>query len=165
MLLLMLIMSMMATMFPFLNHPLSMGFILIFKTLLIVIMSGIIMKSYWFSYIMFMMILGGGLILFIYMASVASNEKMTISKNMIMHSIMIMMMSLIFIFIPNKLFMQNYYMEKQALIYNEQLMSLNKLFNKEAMMITMMMVIYLMMTMVIINFIVKIFEGPMRMKN
>lgn len=62
-------------MFIFLNHPLSIGIILILQTFLFSFFAGIIMPSFWYSYILILIFLGGLLILFIYVSSIASNEQ------------------------------------------------------------------------------------------
>nr|ALO77020.1 NADH deshydrogenase subunit 6 [Mordellidae sp. GENSP02] len=62
-------------MFICLKHPLSMGASLLVQTLLISLMLGNSAPNFWFSYILFLIMVGGMLVLFIYMTSVASNEK------------------------------------------------------------------------------------------
>lgn len=57
------------------NHPVSLGLILILHTLLIRIVTGLTGGRFWFSYILFLVFLGGVLVLFIYITSLASNEK------------------------------------------------------------------------------------------
>nr|YP_009434122.1 NADH dehydrogenase subunit 6 [Epicauta tibialis]APB02762.1 NADH dehydrogenase subunit 6 [Epicauta tibialis] len=61
--------------FIFLSHPLSLGLTLIIQTSLISLITGKMCFNFWFSYILFLIMIGGLLILFIYMTSVASNEK------------------------------------------------------------------------------------------
>nr|YP_004891575.1 NADH dehydrogenase subunit 6 [Phalera flavescens]AEB71587.1 NADH dehydrogenase subunit 6 [Phalera flavescens] len=58
----------------FMNNPLSMGLMILMQTLLICLLSGMMIKTYWFSYILFLTFLGGLLVLFIYVSSIASNE-------------------------------------------------------------------------------------------
>lgn len=61
--------------FMVIKHPLSMGAILLFQTLFIAVFSGLALPSFWYSYILILIFLGGILILFIYVASIAANEK------------------------------------------------------------------------------------------
>lgn len=61
-------------MFTQLIHPLSIGLILVIHTCLICLTAGLISQSFWFSYVLFLIFLGGLLVLFIYVASLASNE-------------------------------------------------------------------------------------------
>nr|YP_009564775.1 NADH dehydrogenase subunit 6 [Henosepilachna vigintioctopunctata]QAY82226.1 NADH dehydrogenase subunit 6 [Henosepilachna vigintioctopunctata] len=58
----------------FLKHPLSLGFFILIQTILISITMGMF-YNFWYSYILFLIMIGGLLILFIYMTSIASNEK------------------------------------------------------------------------------------------
>lgn len=57
------------------NHPLIIGLILLAQTITIALFTGLTLSSFWFSYILILVFLGGILILFIYVASIASNEK------------------------------------------------------------------------------------------
>nr|YP_009728643.1 NADH dehydrogenase subunit 6 [Phyllotreta striolata]QHR79691.1 NADH dehydrogenase subunit 6 [Phyllotreta striolata]UPE50061.1 NADH dehydrogenase subunit 6 [Phyllotreta striolata]WDV10362.1 NADH dehydrogenase subunit 6 [Phyllotreta striolata] len=59
----------------FLNHPLSFGLILLIQTIQTCLLSGLLNLNFWYSYILFLVLIGGMLILFIYMTSIASNEK------------------------------------------------------------------------------------------
>lgn len=63
--------------FIIIKHPLSIGAVLLFQTLFIAVFSGLTLPSFWYSYILILIFLGGILILFIYVASMASNEKFT----------------------------------------------------------------------------------------
>nr|UKE80161.1 NADH dehydrogenase subunit 6 [Meloe cavensis] len=62
-----------------LTHPLSLGLGLLAQTMAISLMTGKFCFTFWFSYILFLIMVGGMLILFIYMTSIASNEKFTFS--------------------------------------------------------------------------------------
>lgn len=66
-------------MFTRLLHPLSIGLTLIVQTCLVCVTTGINSQSNWFSYILFLIFLGGLLVLFIYVASLASNELFSFS--------------------------------------------------------------------------------------
>lgn len=60
--------------FIIINHPVSLGLTLIFHTVLIRIATGVVGGNFWFSYVLFLVFLGGVLILFIYITRLASNE-------------------------------------------------------------------------------------------
>nr|APX40405.1 NADH dehydrogenase subunit 6 [Batophila aerata] len=57
------------------KHPLTCGLILMIQTILTALIIGKINLNFWYSYIIFLIMIGGMLILFIYMTSIASNEK------------------------------------------------------------------------------------------
>nr|AMH85380.1 NADH dehydrogenase subunit 6 [Winthemia rufopicta] len=156
--------------FIFMNmkHPLAMGLMLLIQTTLISFMSGLISKTFWFSYILFLVFLGGMLVLFIYVTSLASNEMFSFSIKLLMISMFIlMMMMFILLMIDNNLFMQyknlelksmdklNYYMMENSL-------SLNKLYNYPTNLLTIMLMIYLLITLIAVVKITKLFKGPLR---
>nr|AVJ52562.1 NADH dehydrogenase subunit 6 [Augocoris gomesii] len=145
-------------MFMMLNHPMSMGFILITQTMVIAIISGMMTTNFFFSYIIMIIMLSGALVLFIYMASVASNEKFKTSIKMMMTFIMTIIVSMMVVY--NKINMIEYpnNMDK----HNN--MMLTKLFNSMSIYTTMMIILYLLMTMIVVSYIAKTQEGPLRMK-
>nr|ALO70526.1 NADH deshydrogenase subunit 6 [Diartiger fossulatus] len=142
----------MSILFLLLNHPMSMGLILLIQTLLIsMIMSSI--NNPWYSYIMFLIMVGGMLILFIYMTSIASNEPFKMSPILFM----LMLMSLF----SMSLFYMN--MEKSTNMMNNTL-SLNKYFNFPNMLLMSMLMMYLMITMIASVKIINLKYGPIRQK-
>nr|YP_010714112.1 NADH dehydrogenase subunit 6 [Menida musiva]WDD39675.1 NADH dehydrogenase subunit 6 [Menida musiva] len=140
-----------------LNHPLSMGLILIIQTLLTAMIIGYMMSSFFFSYIIIIIMLSGALVLFIYMASVASNEKFKSPiKNSIMSLIFLITM-IITMYMYNLNYLNNY------MNLNDHI-SLIKIFNMITAQLTMMMIIYLLFTMIVVSNVAKVKEGPLRMK-
>nr|UPL65724.1 NADH dehydrogenase subunit 6 [Enoplops sibiricus] len=158
----MLIIMMLTTSFAFMwmKHPISMGLTIILQTLMVSMMTGLMLGSFWFSYIIMIMMLSGMLVLFIYMASVASNEKFHMSIKLIVISITMMIMSSYM-----QIYMDNN--DDQLLNINTTLsmeyMSLNNLFNCKFKLLTIMLVLYLLLTMITVSQIVNISEGPLRM--
>nr|ARH54842.1 NADH dehydrogenase subunit 6 [Tropiphorus elevatus] len=146
--------------FLFLSHPLSFGFILLLQTIIISICSGVLNFDYWFSYILFLIMVGGLLVLFIYMTSIASNEKFKFSKNL-----MALSMMYLFVFMPSILLTDNYLtmmsMLTQDLINQSMFninLSMNKFVNFPMMLLMILLMIYLLMTLIAI---VKISEFKM----
>uniref|UniRef100_A0AB38ZDG2 NADH-ubiquinone oxidoreductase chain 6 n=1 Tax=Esakia lundbladi TaxID=3095926 RepID=A0AB38ZDG2_9HEMI len=155
------IMMMLSTMLISLKHPLSMGFNLILMTVTISITMGIMMKYTWYSYILVLVMLGGMLVLFMYMASIASNEIMNFSFKLMMTTMIIGMLT--FMLLKNEMLMYNFTMIEN--IENQQNMSMIKLFNGKSSIMTIMMALYLLITMIYVIYITNTFEGPMRKKN
>lgn len=60
--------------FPFLSHPLSIGVSLLIITVIISLIVGVFHSSLWVSYATVLILLGGLLVIFIYVALLASNE-------------------------------------------------------------------------------------------
>nr|YP_009441588.1 NADH dehydrogenase subunit 6 [Tachyta nana]AOY39263.1 NADH dehydrogenase subunit 6 [Tachyta nana] len=161
---------MLTLIFIFINHPLSMGLILLLQTILISIMSSLFSYSYWFSYILFLIMLGGMLVLFMYMTSLASNEMFNLSMNLMM-MMMIYLLSMFFLYIfidqmiINSLLKNSNMMEMYSFMYkNENLMSLNSIYNMPNNMITIMLMNYLFLTLIMVVKITENKFGPLRQK-
>nr|ALO76616.1 NADH deshydrogenase subunit 6 [Hexagonia terminalis] len=156
--------------FMFMNHPLSMGLILLIQTLLISLISGFYSLSYWFSYILFLVMIGGMLVLFMYMTSLASNEMMNFSIKiftLLMFIIMIFMSLYIIIdyMMINPLFKNSNILNLlNNLMKNENIISLNMIYNKPNNIITLMLVNYLFLTLIAVVKITDINYGPLRQK-
>nr|ARI46962.1 NADH dehydrogenase subunit 6 [Kunugia undans] len=164
-------MMMMSLIILFLNHPLSMGLMILSQTLLTCLITGMLIKTYWFSYILFLTFLGGLLVLFIYVTSIASNElfmaklKMKTFILITIFSILIfsllLMNNLNWMNLTNNSEMNN---NKEMILFlnNENKISLNKLYNQHSYLMTMMMIIYLFITLIAVVKITNIFFGPLR---
>uniref|UniRef100_UPI0030FE1739 NADH dehydrogenase subunit 6 n=1 Tax=Citellophilus tesquorum TaxID=506900 RepID=UPI0030FE1739 len=154
-------------MFSKMSHPLTLGFMLMIQTLWISIMMGIISKTFWFSYILFITFLGGMLILFIYMTSLSSNEFFKFSIKTFTLKLLLMMILLILIF-NTDLFYFNYFNNIDSFLFNSltysniNILNMNKLYNYPNNLITIMLIIYLLMTLIIVIKITDLFIGPMR---
>nr|YP_010731052.1 NADH dehydrogenase subunit 6 [Maliattha signifera]WEG24725.1 NADH dehydrogenase subunit 6 [Maliattha signifera] len=153
-----------------LNNPLSMGLMILTQTLLTCLISGMIIKTYWFSYILFLTFLGGLLVLFIYVSSIASNEmfinKFKLKKFLFM--LLILMLTIQFIYM-NNIYWMNLSMNSDMnnflnflFLNNDNKINLNKLYNNQTFMIMMMLVIYLFITLIAVVKITNIFYGPIR---
>nr|YP_009131044.1 NADH dehydrogenase subunit 6 [Risoba prominens]AHW51563.1 NADH dehydrogenase subunit 6 [Risoba prominens]UNP54401.1 NADH dehydrogenase subunit 6 [Risoba prominens] len=156
----------------FINNPLPMGLMILLQTLLICLISGLMIKTYWFSYILFLTFLGGLLVLFIYVSSIASNE---LFKSFMFTTILMMILFFSFIVLIQMIFMNNiswmnlYFnsdmnsmLKLNFFFNNDYKISLNKLYNNQTFTLMMMMVIYLFITLVAIVKITNIFYGPLR---
>lgn len=60
--------------FPLLNHPLSMGLNILILTILFSVSISIEISNTWISYALVLVLLGGLLVIFIYVSLLASNE-------------------------------------------------------------------------------------------
>nr|YP_009020002.1 NADH dehydrogenase subunit 6 [Adelphocoris fasciaticollis]AHK09967.1 NADH dehydrogenase subunit 6 [Adelphocoris fasciaticollis]AHL44278.1 NADH dehydrogenase subunit 6 [Adelphocoris suturalis]ANT45781.1 NADH dehydrogenase subunit 6 [Adelphocoris fasciaticollis]ANT45807.1 NADH dehydrogenase subunit 6 [Adelphocoris suturalis] len=145
----------------YMKHPLSMGMMLILQTMLMSMLTGL-MNSFWMSYILLISMLSGALVLFIYMSSVASNEKFMNKKWMWMFAMTMLMMSLLFLFLEKKMIIKNNYFSMEMM--NNDIYPLNKMFNMENMIMIMFLIMYLLLTMIVSTYMVNISEGPMRFK-
>nr|YP_009643529.1 NADH dehydrogenase subunit 6 [Antilochus coquebertii]APO08972.1 NADH dehydrogenase subunit 6 [Antilochus coquebertii] len=151
------IMNMISFSLVWMNHPISLGIMIIIQTLNIAMMMGMIMGSFWFSYIIIIVMLSGMLVLFIYMASIASNEKFQTPIKLLMGLSMIMISSLLLQFMNPPFYMD--FNKPQSVSNMEPVMLMNMMNNNK---IIIMMVIYLFFSMAVISMIVNISEGPLR---
>uniref|UniRef100_A0AAU7YU19 NADH-ubiquinone oxidoreductase chain 6 n=1 Tax=Hepialus sp. HL18 TaxID=3151657 RepID=A0AAU7YU19_9NEOP len=159
-----------STMMFFLNHPLSMGLLLLLQTILISLISGSMINTFWFSYILFLTILGGLLVMFIYVASIASNEMFKFNSNLLLFYLMIMMTMFIIILMFNNLYWLNLNINSELLNFwnkmiffnNENSINISKIYNSQSYFLTLMSIIYLLITLFAIIKIININYGPLR---
>nr|UYA97418.1 NADH dehydrogenase subunit 6 [Megacopta cribraria] len=137
----------------FMKHPLSMGMILVTQTLVIAITTGMMIKTFFFSYIVTIIMMSGALVLFIYMASIASNEKFNPSIKITM---VFMMTTATTWMMKTSEIHQN--------LQSQEIKMVTKMFNMTNAFMTMMVIIYLLFTMITVSSIANIKEGPLRMK-
>nr|AII02340.1 NADH dehydrogenase subunit 6 [Tineola bisselliella] len=159
----------------FIIHPLSMMILILIQTLLTCLITGLLINSYWFSYILFLTFLGGILILFIYITSIASNEMFKFSLMMFYYlfSMFLIIMMIFLIFFKKNLiwlnFSMNYEMNKLFNKYlffnNENKLNLTKLYNEQTFIFMMMLIIYLLITLIMTVKITNVFYGPLRTFN
>nr|YP_005351201.1 NADH dehydrogenase subunit 6 [Periplaneta americana]ADD71936.1 NADH dehydrogenase subunit 6 [Periplaneta americana] len=152
--------------FTQMSHPLAMGLMLLIQTIIVCMMSGLLSQSFWFPYILFLIFLGGMLVLFIYVTSLASNEMFYMSMKMLMSIIIIMLMLLLVINMD--LMINNTELMIHENIYNKQneiMNSLTKLYNQPTNLITIMLASYLFLTLIVVVKITNISKGPLRQMN
>nr|YP_010733852.1 NADH dehydrogenase subunit 6 [Atteva charopis]WEG93575.1 NADH dehydrogenase subunit 6 [Atteva charopis] len=153
-----------------LNHPLSMGLMILLQTFLTCLISGMMTNTYWFSYILFLTFLGGLLVLFIYVSSIASNEIFYYSFNKNMFMIIFLFISFILsFFFKNNLNWFNLFSNEEMnkfnynfFFNNENMINLSKLYNNQTYLIMPMLIIYLFITLIAVVKITNIFYGPIR---
>nr|YP_002274312.1 NADH dehydrogenase subunit 6 [Parafronurus youi]ABY53359.1 NADH dehydrogenase subunit 6 [Parafronurus youi] len=161
---------MMGLTFMSMNHPLAMGLILLVQTLLIALMTGLLSPSFWFSYILFLVFLGGMLVLFIYVTSLASNEMFSISSQVMIGVLLFILMLIIFTFMNDPNLWLPPTISDQLLTHNlYSYMNLEtlllKLYAAPSFYLTLLLVIYLFLTLIAVVTVTQIYEGPLRSKN
>nr|WGO57779.1 NADH dehydrogenase subunit 6 [Episymploce sp.] len=151
--------------FTQMNHPLAMGLMLLIQTVLISLLSGMLSQTFWFSYVLFLIFLGGMLILFIYVTSLASNEMFFLSMKMIVSSITVMFFLIIMFLMFKSSIYQNQEMYHFMSMNNSLINSLMKLYNQPTGIITILLASYLFLTLIAVVKITNIFKGPLRQMN
>nr|QCQ20640.1 NADH dehydrogenase subunit 6 [Callinectes sapidus] len=152
-------------MFTRLVHPLSMGLTLLVQTVLISLAAGLSTCSYWFSYILFMIFLGGMLVLFIYVTSLASNESFSFSWSTFSSSILILLIIFPIPFLWDSL-MTTFFTQPPlpSLTSNSSSMLITSwIYSTNLMNFTLYIILYLLLTLVVVVKITNLFKGPLRL--
>nr|URX53392.1 NADH dehydrogenase subunit 6 [Incisitermes cf. incisus] len=152
--------TLMSAMFTQMNHPMAMGMMLLLQTTMTCLISGMMHQSFWFQYILFMVFVGGLLVLFIYVASLASNEMFSLSTKMITMAVMAMLMTMMIEdwTTMNSTEMMNFNTPTE----NSVIMMTSKLYNQPSGIMTIIMALYLLMTLIVVVKITDVSKGPLR---
>nr|YP_010946372.1 NADH dehydrogenase subunit 6 [Balta hwangorum]WGO57090.1 NADH dehydrogenase subunit 6 [Balta hwangorum] len=149
--------------FTQLNHPMTLGMMLLLQTMMISMLSGLMSQTFWFSYVLMLVFLGGMMVLFIYVTSIASNEIMKTSMKMF---IMMTMTTTLVMSIMNPYLEMNNQETMNTMMMNMNTNeSLMKLYNNPTNSITIMMASYLFITLIAVVKLTNIFKGPLRKMN
>nr|AQP29586.1 NADH dehydrogenase subunit 6 [Odontotermes sp. E TB-2017] len=148
--------------FTQMKHPLAMGMMLLVQTMLVCLMSGMMYKSFWFSYILFMIMVGGMLVLFMYMTSLASNEMFSPSNKMITATAaMIPIMMYMMPSMTNNKEMN----EHETMMESEITTTTTIMYNQIMGTMTILLVMYMLLTLIVVVNIINVSKGPLRHSN
>nr|AYQ18955.1 NADH dehydrogenase subunit 6 [Leiochrinini sp. 2 ACP-2013] len=125
------------------KHPMSLGSTLLIQTALLTMMAGFLYMNLWYSYIMFLIMIGGLLVLFMYMTSIASNEKFLMPTKF-----MIIIPATIILYMTTKTFNPTY--NSMSMKFNMTVLTQESFskFLSSKWMITLIMMIYLIIAMI-----------------
>nr|AQP26935.1 NADH dehydrogenase subunit 6 [Dihoplotermes sp. A TB-2017] len=145
--------------FTQMKHPMAMGLMLLVQTTIVCLISGTMYKSFWFSYILFMIMIGGMLVLFMYMTSLASNEMFSPS-NKIMATMALMMPILLYIMptVTNNKEMNIH----ETMMENETTITTTVMYNQMMGTMTTLLVLYMLLTLIVVVNIINVSKGPLR---
>nr|YP_011036729.1 NADH dehydrogenase subunit 6 [Xestocephalus limpidissimus]WRK21333.1 NADH dehydrogenase subunit 6 [Xestocephalus limpidissimus] len=149
----------MSSALPTIKSPMPMGMLLITQTLIMTMLMNKICSTSWFTLMTFLMMIGGMMIIIMYMTSITSNEKFKMN-------IMISMLIIILVTMSDELMIELQINENQEMInlINTEKLSMIKMYNNKSMLLTLMMILYLLLTMISISKIIKHNKGPLRSK-
>nr|YP_009524401.1 NADH dehydrogenase subunit 6 [Echinoecus nipponicus]AXR86897.1 NADH dehydrogenase subunit 6 [Echinoecus nipponicus] len=154
--------------FSRLSHPLSLGLTLLLQTVTISITSGIYTPSYWFSYILFMIFLGGMLVLFIYVASLASNEPFSFSLTTFSAFSTLFIILTVIILMSDPVMNSHTSTLAISSINHINLLTpstISWIYNSPSMLFTLFIITYLLLTLLVVVKITNLFKGPLRLLN
>nr|YP_008757725.1 NADH dehydrogenase subunit 6 [Cavariella salicicola]AGF93742.1 NADH dehydrogenase subunit 6 [Cavariella salicicola] len=152
----------MAIMLTMMKSPLSSNLIILIQTMTLTMMINLINKTAWISFMIFILYIGGLMIIFLYISSIAFNE-LNINKN---YKNMIFKLSLIILmmmYMKMSFNMENLNYENKF-IFEDNFYFLNMFMMPNNLMIYMIMMILFFMLILII-WLLKINKGPIRQKN
>nr|YP_010579439.1 NADH dehydrogenase subunit 6 [Lepidurus couesii]UNY33521.1 NADH dehydrogenase subunit 6 [Lepidurus couesii] len=148
--------------FMTLTHPLSMGLSLMMQSILICLLSGTLFMNYWFSYTLFLIFLGGLLVLFIYISSLASNELFNFNPNMlIVGAIISMTLIYIYLCLENS---SNNLLAHTWVGLTSYKMFLMKIYNPLLFQMIMFLISYLLLCLLVVVNITKFDNSPLRLQ-
>lgn len=139
----------------FIKTPISIGVLLFLQTSLTTLFISRNINSSWTAIIIFIIFIGGLLILFIYMRRIACNEKFKLNLKFLIFILILIIPTeeLIGEFQLNE--MENKYVVNESIVFR-------KIYNKKSNLITIIIFIYIFLTIVVVTKIVKIYCGPLR---
>nr|AQP27358.1 NADH dehydrogenase subunit 6 [Anoplotermes group sp. 1 TB-2017] len=149
-------------MFTQMKHPLAMGMMLLMQTTMVCIISGTMYSSFWFSYILFMIMVGGMLVLFMYMTSLASNEMFSPSNKMLTA---MMMLTPVLIYIMPTVTNNKEMNMHTTMMESEITTTTTVMYNQMMGTMTTLLVLYMLMTLIVVVNIINVSSGPLRHMN
>nr|YP_010988658.1 NADH dehydrogenase subunit 6 [Allanaspides helonomus]WOR80950.1 NADH dehydrogenase subunit 6 [Allanaspides helonomus] len=154
------------------HHPLAMGLTLLLQTCLICISSGVSNLTFWFSYILFLIFLGGMLVLFIYMTSLASNEMFKFSiSSYILFTGFFVLISLLGLFFSDYMIYYLNTLSSTSPLHSALLPQsltqniISPIYTPTTMFYTIFMMLYLLLTLIVIVKITNNSAGPLRLSS
>nr|ALO76197.1 NADH deshydrogenase subunit 6 [Dictyoptera aurora] len=147
----------MSIMLLFMNHPLTVGLMLMIQTIMTSLITGMLSK-FWFSYILFMIMVGGLMVMFIYMTSISSNKKFKFSWKLSIFMAPVMMIILVVMIIMD--YMETLMMSQKSELETNILKYIEYPMNS----IMIMMMIYMLLALIAIVKITQTNWGPLRQK-
>nr|AQP26859.1 NADH dehydrogenase subunit 6 [Microcerotermes sp. C TB-2017] len=151
--------TMTSLMFTQMKHPLAMGLMLLIQTTMVCLISGTMYKSFWFSYILFMIMIGGMLVLFMYMTSLASNEMFSPSNKMLMATLMILP---ILMYTMPTVTNNKEMCSHDTMMENEIMTTTTVMYNQMMGIMTTLLVLYMLLTLIVVVNIINVSKGPLR---
>nr|YP_010353002.1 NADH dehydrogenase subunit 6 [Archispirostreptus gigas]UOF70485.1 NADH dehydrogenase subunit 6 [Archispirostreptus gigas] len=137
-------------MFPLIFHPMMMGLTIILLALTISMKMWVTLKYSWLAYILFLIFLGALLVLFIYISTLAPNEKFLKTTYY-----PLLLLPLMWAFPPQT-------PTKDSTLMEMCFMPSMKIFSLPLLSMTLFMALYLFLTLMIISKITVFKEGPLR---
>ncbi len=140
------------------------------QTTLVATITGLACPSFWFSYILFLIFLGGILVLFIYVASIASNEQFKFNLKTLLLSLRLRFFLSALAFLLDPTLTSNKIITPiSSLTYkfnlSDSAFQISSIYNVPSYSFTLFIICYLLLALIIIVKIINIFSSPLRVSN
>nr|AML26169.1 NADH dehydrogenase subunit 6 [Scolytinae sp. BMNH 1274286] len=149
------------------KNPLSKGYMLLLLTITTSLSASLMHLDSWFGYILFLVMVGGMLVAFIYMTSIASNEKFDFLQTYTLLLLLVVIISLILmaLFLPSSLLSNNLMMlTSQEVLLPKNKLFLTKIFSCPLSQLPIALMSYLFLTLIMVVKMVDFNKGPIRQK-
>lgn len=126
-------------------------------------------SSFWFSYVLFLVFLGGILVLFLYVTSLASNEIFSISFSTLVVVGVVIIRGLMISYVRDLILEWSYFSSDQNIlcsginIIGEESAIVSKIYLPPTIFLTLLLVVYLFLTLVVVVFLTDSPQGPLRL--
>jgi len=136
------------------THPIIFITVIIFQALLVCLFSSLCVSTPWIALVLFLIFLGGVIVLFIYISSLASNENfLWLTKELIFSSAPVLFIA-IFIFLVYPSFKNILNNMPESILY--------QLYSFKFLLLFLTFILYLLVTLLIVSNIAKKNKSPMR---
>lgn len=137
------------------SHPVIIIAMILVQSLLTCVLIWFNIKNRWISFVLFLIFLGGLIVLFIYITSLAYNEKFRIKLN---DQINFINLTILLIIIFNLNFFEKIYYSIRQNLYDNIII----LFNSSLIFITLIIIRYLLLTLIVVVKVASKIEAPLR---
>nr|YP_009675766.1 NADH dehydrogenase subunit 6 [Aphis citricidus]QDD68881.1 NADH dehydrogenase subunit 6 [Aphis citricidus] len=151
----------MAILLTMMKSPISSNLIILMQTMILTLMINMINKTAWISFLIFILYIGGLMIIFLYISSIAFNE-FNINKNYKNILLKLILLTMFIFYFKLNFNMENFYYENKF-IFEDNFNLINMFMMPNNLMIYLIIFILFFMLILII-WMLKINKGPIRQK-
>jgi hypothetical protein len=146
-----------STIIPYIKTPISIGILLLIQTVTSTLILSKIINSSWMRIIIFLIFVGRLLVLFLYIRRIASNEKFKPNTKIIIIFIVIIL--------PTEELISEFQINDYIIkLKTQEIIRIIKIYNIKTITITILVFLYIFLTIIVVNFVTKIYIGPLRSK-
>nr|YP_009468950.1 NADH dehydrogenase subunit 6 [Changeondelphax velitchkovskyi]AVC55491.1 NADH dehydrogenase subunit 6 [Changeondelphax velitchkovskyi] len=145
-----------------LNHPISLGTMLMIQSMTTGLFTILLTKNSWYSMILFITFSSGLMIMFMYMSSISSNEKFKWSMKIFI--MLLILMIILFVTKMDTIFLfKNKWMEKKIFFQeNEEKKTILKILTTKKVYLLISVTTLILLVLMSISNLINSFEGPLK---